>query len=454
MKTRLGRMLVLVAACVGVALAVTAPAAYAEKVACTKITGSGSSLQGNLQAIWTGEFNKGAKVAKVECENAGEGEVTYVSTSSGRGLNCWGATEGELNKGALEECGKPGTVDNMISSDVGVEGPVSNPSSQMAKMDKAGGNKTENNEIISMPVAQSAIAVVVSMPVNCLPSVTTAKPRVEVKPLEEEWRTSNATLPQIIKLQHNSGTWTVSGCQTKAPLLFARSKGSGTTAGFKRFLEKINPGPWESFTSTAAKAENTEWPNQQIKKVNEKSSQQAEKVYETPNSMAYVDISDARNNGFSPAGTGQMKLHKNKAGEEYYSFFVEVQNNPKENTYAEPEESSGEAACKEAKYNKPSGGVAPNVDWSRAEQSGALEATEGAGKYPICTLTFHIIWHIFEIESLLGGSVTLIRHTVLAYLLWLVSAGEELAKVKSEHFAPVSKELRLEDEKALEGLTR
>jgi ABC-type phosphate transport system substrate-binding protein len=435
MKVRLGRIVALAAVCMGAAFAVTAPAASAA-VTCEGINGSGSSLQGVAQGLWGSAFALNSKGCTAGIS------VKYISTSSGSGLACWGVS-GTLNKA---ECGVSGTLDAYIGTDVGPEGPAGTPGTQLTHMDAAGGG----NKVVTVPVAQSAIAIIVTMPVGCVPKNPQENPRVQVKALEEEWNGSKGTLAQQIKFENPGNGWKGTSCQEKlTPTLFARSKGSGTTAGFKRFLDQVNPQHWETFVKTAEEAESIKWPNQQIKTSDGKSSEQAEKTFKTPNSMSYVDISDARKAGFN-AAAAQIKAHPTEQGEAD-SFYVEVQNSITELKYIKPEEPSGEAACKKAAYKAPTS-VGPDVDWSHAQQTNSLAGVSGEGLYPICTLTFDLAWH--EYGLLPAGTYTNSTNTanaVLQYLTYIVSGGgQEIAALKGqEHFAALPASIKLT---AAEGL--
>jgi ABC-type phosphate transport system substrate-binding protein len=427
MEVRLGRIAALAAMCVGAAFAVTAPTASAA-VACENIEGSGSVLQTAAQALWTEAFSANSKGCSANVT------VTYTPTEGEAGENCWGAAKGVLNKA---ECGVPGRLDAYIGTDVAPEGPAKTAGTQMAHMDEAGGG----NKIVAVPVLQSAIAVVVTMPVGCVPKNPQENPRVQVKALEEEWHGSKGTLAQQIKFENVGNGWKGDACQEKlAPTLFARSKDSGTTAGFKRFLDQVNPQHWEAFIKTTEEAESTKWPNQQIK-TSESSS--AKKVFQTPNSMSYVDLYYARKAGFNGAA-GQMKLHTTEQGEAY-SFYVEVQNSPTEIKYLKPEESSDEAACKKATYKIPDS-VGPDVDWSHAQQTNSLAGVSGEGLYPICILTFDLAWH--EYERLPPGTYsnnTNTANAVLQYFTYIISGGgQEIAALKGqEHFAALPASIKL-----------
>lgn len=431
MRARLGRIGALAAACATVVMAASAPAASAT-VACSNVSGSGSSLQEivQLDAFIPGFTSGGGW--KTEC--MAEPMLRYVATSSGTGLKEWGD-------------GGPGTLGGespfpaYVGTDVGPEGPVGTSGTQLYNMVHAA-EGSELNKVLTVPVAQSAVAVVVSLPKACVPSEPGNTPTVKDESLEELWLKDEKYLTEVVE---GLGSYSGSGCMKEFPLLESRAKASGTTAGFKRFLDDVNSTGWGSFVSTPAKAESQEeWPLFSADKMHETGNETggllAEKVYDTPNSIGYADLADAVAKGF----TATPVLH-GAAGEEYYSFFVEVQNNLNNTgepaTYVSPSEDAAElktsgANCEAAAYNEPEGKEDTwNEDWS-----GAKQTNWGNGEaYPICTLTFDLAWHHYgygglksryESKTKVGTleyntSDAEVAATVRGYLKWVVTKGQE-----------------------------
>jgi hypothetical protein len=445
MKTRLGCLIALVAASAALALAMSASAAYAAEGECSNITGSGSSLQNIAQtSVWIPGFEAQKPHEPVACEaKLKEPKVTYTATSSGKGLACWGASKGEIE---LKECGNEKELDAYIDTDVAPEGPATTEGKQLFDLAKAGNqNSKEPNQVTAVPVAQSAVSVIVSLPEGCQPVTQAKKARVKDNELEQAWFSGQTKLSQL-KLAYVA----CQPIQTKEAILYARSKASGTTAGFKRFLDQVKHSDWDNQVETAAKAESTTWPSTGVQVANGTGKEEAEKVYNTPNSMGYADLSDARAVGFTQTPTqhknGQLK---------YYSFIVEVQNKERQTegpTYASPEispeaEKQAEGSnCLKAEYeNLAALKVGPDQDWSKARQVKELEGTEG-GTYPICTLTFDIAWQHYgffkETESPFYKTDLGTADTVLDYLSYIVSEKtQKEEKLDKLHYAPLPAEV-------------
>ncbi len=422
MKVRLGRLVALTIVCAAFVSAVSAPGASA--ATCAKITGSGSSLQANAQSLWDGVFNAfttKTQYKPTECTTPTK-LVTYVATSSGRGLNCWGALK-VTEEFETTECGTSGTLDAFIGTDVAPEGPAGTAGTQLFNIDHAGKTGGAPNEVMAVPVAQSAIAIVVTLPVGCTPELTKGVEGIlKNTSLEEQWNSNTGTLSGSI-----TGLGTFSGCGTKPPSLIVRSKNSGTTAGFKRGLNQINTKHWSKFVETPAVAENTTWPATTLK-ISSTGKEEAENVSKTANSIGYADLADARSAGL----TRSPKLHKLTGGaEEAYSFFVRVEVGAgKISPEAEVEEGSN---CALALYNEPAS-VAPNVDWS-----GASQTNDTGGKaYPFCTLTFKLAWKHYS--GLTPAYTAGTENSVLDLFHYVVNDAQEGTAAKAlelKHYWPL-----------------
>lgn len=382
---------------------------------CTGIKSSGSVLQAAMMSEYT-------KVFITECEVAPT--VEYKATSSSKALKEWGSEKGELNG---TESGNGTTVDKLIASDLPPE------KGQIENMDIAGKEKESNNSLVTVPVAQSAVAVLVSLPAACSASAL-EKPHVEDLGLEEEWAAKKGTLEELVK---NGG---IAGCSTtESPKLIVRNDPASATAGFKRFMNEVVKANWSKYASPLKVAESNEWPAA-VEKTSEGGEAEAKAVYATPDSMGYADLADAKAAGF----TSTPSQHKNGT-EQYYSFIVEVQNQKESQTkYASPEILESEVAasnCKAAAYTEPEGGVAPNADWSKSGESNSLVGNT----YPICTLTYDLAWQHYaflESEIFLQEQYA---DTVQSYIQWLLKTGQEEKTLKSDHLAPLATGI---DEKA------
>jgi ABC-type phosphate transport system substrate-binding protein len=400
MKARFTRIGVLAVACMMMVLAGGVSSASAS-LTCTEISGAGSSLQNIAQNnVWI------PGNPDMECSTLPT--ITYTATSSGKGEAQWGEN---ANKELKDEPGVS-PFPAFIGTDIGPEGPSANAGTQLNNMDKAGSQGTALGEgVVTVPVAQSAIAVLVSLPLGCTTS-TTGSPKVESSALEKEWFKNEGELGSLIK-----GASVVCA---NTPKLYARESASGTTAGFKRYLDDINS-RWDPLVTTAAKAANIEWPATVEETGFSKGSQLAEGVYNKPGAngaIGYADVADAVKAGF----TSKPTLHTAE-GMETYSFYVQVQRGVEAGApvYASPSGLNESSNCGSASYNAPSV-IGPNVDWSGAKQTGVTSTPT----YPICTLTFDLAWHLYSKPQKSGKALytQALRNTVYNYLLYIVNEGQ------------------------------
>jgi hypothetical protein len=160
-------------ACVGSTTAIAALSSAAPAVAykCTAgpVYSSGSSLQKAAQELWESKWS-----ANSSCESKVTPKIEYAGTSSGSGLEEFGANSGELNTNEnptvkkLQEEGKPcgpKDVENeCLDLIVGTDDPPS--TAQIGEASAAAGAATGQAEI-TVPVAEGPVAVALSLPAGC-----------------------------------------------------------------------------------------------------------------------------------------------------------------------------------------------------------------------------------------------------------------------------------------------
>jgi hypothetical protein len=433
---RMGRFGGMAAVCAAIGLAVGAPVAIASET-CASITGSGSSLQNLAQKnvwapLWASEGFK-TSFESLECS---EGKtVTYEPTSSGKGLLEWGANTSKLEP---EIAFNKLTLDEFVGTDVAPEGPVGTAGTQIARMDEAGGTGEMHNKVVAIPVAQSAVSVIVSLPVGCK-ALSAASAAVKNGALSKAWLTGAVNFLTLV-----SGV-TVDGntCDNNA-LLEAREAASGTSAGFKRYLNDLEPSLWDKCALTAVEAESTScWGTKKPDEAgNGTGGELAKKVLTTPGTIGYADLADARAQGF--ATPGLVTEHTNASSETFLSFTALVPNKgvTSEGTAQNPEitaagAENGASNCKGATYPTfPE--VQPDEDWSKITQSNSTAGT--AGVYPICTLTYDVAWEHYNLvewtePSTLkaGEKYSLAQYsTTFNYLRWVSTEAQKNATAKEK----------------------
>jgi hypothetical protein len=451
---------------VAAAFTAGAPAASAQGTEkCAGIAGAGSSLQKIAQKeVW---IEKGAESFGSPGERwknsicSTDPAIVYNSTSSGKGLALWGSVNKTLNEEELENSKKvkEKLVPSYVGTDVGPEG--SGTTGQIGNMDIAGEKSaTELNGIVTVPVAQSAITVMVSTPLGCTVTAKTGEhPRIPNQALQEEWFARGVKISKLIE-----GVTFTGGTKCEAiPTLYARGAPSGTTCGFKNLfahLKSPNEKTWKEKTETVEKClSNTEWPagTGQIEtfegKTIEKGSQLVEATWGTPGSAGYADLADARTK--FAAGTGITT--QTKGTEKYSSFVAEVGNTSYgvKKAGASPEEKTGGGSnCKKASYAPAPTELKINQgEWSTVRETSQEKG--GAENYPICTLTYDLAWHHYNyISSGKHGGGEEAMNSVYAYLHYIVNLAAEHGgqgkPLTEKNYGLLPEEIQKEAKKGLE----
>ncbi|HXM87252.1 MAG TPA: substrate-binding domain-containing protein [Solirubrobacteraceae bacterium] len=415
----------LVPACIVSAAAVAAlaapgaaNAALGTQCSGSNITAQGSSLQKDAQLnVWNPDFNTETK-SKAACAGAkgqgtlGKPAVKYTSTGSGAGLEAWG-----VNKQ---------TPNYTTNAFVGTDEPPN--AAQIAEIE-ANETTLVPNTVLSIPVVQESVAVVVNLPTGCTATSKKDAGRLEL---------NNKTLEGIFKgdikewgeIKDDGDTITGTGCATAAIQPVVRFDQSGTTHIFKKYLSLINEGSFatekeenKTWTQISEGTENTVWPKaaKVIKPAAKGGGEELAKVASTPGSIGYANIAEARLNGsFTPTpGTGGPGTAK---------FWATIQNNglatgteSKKFKYADPSSNGdsateAEANCKDTEFTNGSVAFPPEntqLPWNEVTTS-TIEK-----KYPLCGLTYDLAFTSFSAYS---GTSLGEATTVNNYLQWELNA--------------------------------
>jgi hypothetical protein len=411
-------------------LSIAAPTAGAKSV-CLSIVGSGSSLQKVAQqSVWIPGFTKATGGWWEDlCTSAPT--ITYNSTSSGKGKEQWGYE----NKKLLDELPFPG----FIGTDLAPSDP------QIKNMGEAGGQPTFLKGVVAVPVAQSAISVLITLPTNCHPKAGETEAKVNAVKLAEAWEKGNKEFTEYVK--------GIECTASSLPNFKVRSSNSGTTAGFKRFFATLtDTSLWLTATSSPLKSEEPSWPAEleasgHFQKCCEKGSQLAELVLTDAGTTGYADLADARNAGFTNIWTSH-------GSPSLLSAYALVETTEPASEFQSPEEaSSGGSNCNKAVYKEENiHSVAPGEDWSEVRQ----ENVKKNKSYPICSLTYDLAWNSYETAPLEAqyGSKLLAEHVGLLvryylHAIVLPSQGQG-ASLLTNHYGLLPSTIRV---KAEEGIT-
>jgi len=401
-STRAARRLV--PACVLSAAAVAAlagpgVASANDRLLCkegTKINGEGSTLQETaMKKVW-GEvspkaYNAIGQTNPKACP--GGPEVTYNTkgkTGSGAGMENWYVHE----EYGPEAQGFVGT-DNAPNEGI------------KEKIEKENGGT--GGKLLTIPTLQAAVAIIVHLPTGC-----TAEAAPGTKPLATLNRLvlTQKTLEKIerrVITKWNSikeakdklvGAKCTTAQKNSAITRIVREDGSGTTATFKKWLELVNSkGETAGGKVCDAAGEtwlqcgeeppaNTKWPEEGVDlKRGHGSGGVVEKVEETPGSIGYVVLANARKGGKAASFVPPL------GGEGKEEFWVELENGQKEEV----------GGKKLTVYTDPStNGPEAKKDRSNCEETGyvAIVPKTGkaeAGKFPPSST--EKLWNLVSAEK-------------------------------------------------------
>ncbi len=200
--------------------------------------------------------------------------------------------------------------------------------------------------LLTIPVAQESIAIVVDLPSGCSATSTPAPGRLEL---------SDASLQGIFAgtlktwghlVEENPGdAITGAGCAAAPIVPVVREDQSGTTHILKRFLGLISTASLattqgsETWNELSEGKLNTAWPTAAAVKTagGTGGTAEAHTVLTTPGSIGYVNLAEARTSGFAPATTT--------------TFWVELQDRDKPNLHADAEPSTNGDVAQAADAN-------------------------------------------------------------------------------------------------------
>jgi ABC-type phosphate transport system substrate-binding protein len=291
----------------------------------SNITGQGSSLQKLAQqTVWTPDFNTTAagKACNGTQGTKAKPTVTYTSTGSGTGLESWGAN---------------GHAANFEASNAYLATDEPPNSTQISEIEAHGAAGT----LETLPVLQGAVAVIVNLPAGCTATSNSAYSARLVL--------NNVTLQKIFlgeitkwsEINDAGDKLSGKGCNAATTIQpVVRKDGSGTTHIFKKYLNLINFGSFETekaetknWSEISEGTENTTWPKAAnvVKPEATGGGALVAKVAETPSSIGYANLADARSNkSFTPPVGGGKTAR----------FWVGLQNNGTGTTgtitYADP----------------------------------------------------------------------------------------------------------------------
>jgi ABC-type phosphate transport system substrate-binding protein len=390
-----------------------ASATHGAQCSGSNIGGQGSSLQKLAQELWIPNFNTSSN--KFACNGTQGTKGTpkinaYNPSGSGAGLKSWGVKKEEHKYDATNA---------YIGTD---EAP--NPTAKA---------EIEENEttltpkaLLTIPVLQAAVAVIVHLPAGCTASSTSNKGRLVLNntTLEEIWRGSITNWTEI-----SDGGDTFTGTCSATIKHAVRLDGSGTTHIFKKYLGLISTTEFpatnvkgesvgnKGWNTTAEGSENTTWPTADavIRPTEKGGGPLVALVASEPSTIGYANMADARVNAAFIPPTGGPKTA---------TFWVPIQNKTGTVTYADPStnkevEAKKESNCAKTEYTDGKNAFPPEN--AQASWSEVTTRTEEP-KYTICGLTFDLA---FTSYGVFPGTTLEESTTVNNYLQYVTQTTKE-----------------------------
>jgi ABC-type phosphate transport system substrate-binding protein len=394
----------------GAASAVT----LGEQCSGANITGKGSSLQKLAQqTVWAPAFNTStnAKACNGTQGSKGTPKVTYESVGSGAGMEAWG-----INGHAFE-----GT-NGYVGTD--------EPPNELQKTEIQAHSKfIKVKTLETIPVLQGGVAIIVNLPTGCGGGSKAYGGRLVLDnvTLEKIWR---GTVTKWNEIKDDGDKLFGASCTTKLKestiTRIVRKDQSGTTSIFKKYLALINGEKnvfgelgWREIADGTPNVE--DWPGTVTRPASSGGGALASLVAETPSSIGYANLADARANGsFVPPKEGGP-----------YRFWVPIQNNgleQVEETYADPSTNGdvkavASANCANTEYTN---GEVPFPPASTLEVWNEVTTKTAEPNYPICGLTYDLT---FKEYHQYPGTTLEEATTVNNFMIWLMTTGPEGGQV-------------------------
>jgi ABC-type phosphate transport system substrate-binding protein len=350
---------------------------------------------------------------------------------------------------------------------VGTDNTV-NPAEKAVVEGQVDGGKTSKLETI--PVEQGAVAVVVNLPAGCTANSSVAANRLAIDQatLEGIYEGTITNWGQIVASE-GTGNELKGTCVPAEDAItpVVRNDSSGTTHIFKKALfnndqEKLADetggehtwGELAEGTKVGATTLNQSWPSA-AHVVHAKTTTNTgvlKEVTETPGSIGYADLSQARN-----AANGGF------TGQSAQRFWLEVEASDKVKTnskgtthkrkYTDPSTNGDTAAtaesnCKKTEYSNGVGSFPPPSVDSNWNEVGAKRESK---TYALCGLTYVLALTDYEAYASHGGNAAEAQ-TAKDYVGYVTSKKGGAKEIKNHDFNALPKTLLVSAEEGFEGI--
>jgi ABC-type phosphate transport system substrate-binding protein len=360
----------------------TANAEIGEQCSGANIGGQGSAAQRLAQSVWTPAFNTSAATTACSGTQGSKAKPTiaYTANASGTGMESWGVAKHAASFGPSNA---------FIATD---EPPNAAQKGQIELNE----SKVVPETLATIPVAEMAVAILVNLPSGCT-ATSGAKGRLQLDNLTLE-KIFRGAVTKWSELSEGGNELKGASCNTATAIKpIVRKDEAGTTHILKNYLGLINfgtveaeSGASETWEELAEGPESTVWPKaaKVTKPAASGETELLKKIAETPGSIGYANLADARAYGaFTPGAGG--------GGPETARFWTRIQRNgiespaPKYDDPATNEdvEAPGEADCKDTEF---SNGNQPFPPFNAFSTWNHVSTSIFQKKYPLCGLTYDL----------------------------------------------------------------
>jgi hypothetical protein len=443
LSTRLRVLLCLVAGVpVVLAMGTTSASAVVTQCSGADITGQGASvMKVAYQNVFDPEFNISSNTTACNGTQGTKAKptVSYTSSSSSTGLESWGVggsapSFGPTNAFVVTE-----------------EPPNPAERNEIEKNETTPGSAPES--LLTIPVAQEAITILVHLPTGCTATSTTFPGRLVI---------GNVTLQEIFvgniktwtSIKDGGDAFTGSTCgSTITPIV--RLDSAGSTHILKKYLNLINPNPFETETAPSETWNdisegpgNTVWPKAAAVHRPSTKGDPAEvsAVAATASSIGYASLANARANSafVPPAG-----------GKETSVFWAPIQNSgvkTTKETFADPSTDAdssevADANCAKEKYTNGKGAKFPPASTQDTWQEVTTETKQK--NYPLCGIAYQLALTKYSAYPLTTESEELTVANFLGFALEGKAAGGGQLLIEKHDYEAIPKSVDSESVKGV-----
>jgi ABC-type phosphate transport system substrate-binding protein len=412
-------------------LAFGATGASAASTQCSggNITGQGASVMKiAYQNVFGPDFNTSTNAAA--CSGSqGTGakpEVKYTSSSSGTGLASWGVGGGTASFAPTN------------AFVVTEEPPNTTQKAEIEGEEITKGSASDS--LLTIPVVQEAIAVLVHLPASCTATSTEFPGRLVLDNVTLE-KIFQGTINNWTEIKDGGDTLTGAGCSSTITRIVRRDS-AGSSHILKKYLNLIEDsafpvegGGSATWAEISEGTGNTVWPTAAdvVRPATTGDPAEVADVAETAGSIGYASLANARaNKAFIPP----------EGGKEEPTFWAPIQNTgtslTKKQAYQDPStdadtESPAGANCAKEKYTNGKGSKFPP---SSTQESWSAVTTETKQKaYTLCGIAYQLALTKYSAYPAATQAEEITVSNFLSFLLEAKTGGGEQLIEKHDYEA-------------------